>query len=135
MKKEIKNEQTIRLLLEKMPEEVANSFNEEQLTHLFTALGTKEWAKHSVDLRGTYKIPFIAKRYYYVILLGQNRRDLSRSETQLSTLTMAVILSVGFVILTLLGLLTLYLLKSALGINLFEGYSLGIWTWFKGLWH
>jgi hypothetical protein len=25
----------------------------------------------------------------------------------------------------------LYLLKSALGINLFPGFSLGLWDWFK----
>jgi hypothetical protein len=32
-----------------------------------------------------------------------------------------------------LGLLVLYLFKSALGINLFAGFSLGIWDWFKTL--
>lgn len=31
----------------------------------------------------------------------------------------------------LTGLLLLYLLKSALGIDLVPGFSLGIWGWFK----
>jgi hypothetical protein len=33
-----------------------------------------------------------------------------------------------------MGILVLYLVKSALGINLIEGFSFGIWDWFKGLW-
>ncbi|HBF73484.1 MAG TPA: 3-phosphoshikimate 1-carboxyvinyltransferase, partial [Alteromonas australica] len=31
----------------------------------------------------------------------------------------------------LLGLIVLYLIKSALGINLIDGWSLGLWGWFK----
>jgi hypothetical protein len=30
-------------------------------------------------------------------------------------------------------LIVLYLIKSALGINLFEGFSLGLWDWLKSL--
>lgn len=132
--KSIKNELVIKELLEKMPKDVANTFDEKQLTHLFTAIGTKNWAKHAVDIRGTYKIPFIPKRYYYVILFGQNRRDLSRYETKASKLTVTLFISLGILVCSVLGLLILYLIKSALGINLFEGFSLGIWSWFKGLW-
>jgi hypothetical protein len=29
--------------------------------------------------------------------------------------------------------LALYILKSALGIDLFEGFSLGLWSWLKQL--
>ena len=37
---------------------------------------------------------------------------------------------------TLFGLIVLYLIKSALGINLIEGWSLGLWDWFKAnIWH
>lgn len=32
-----------------------------------------------------------------------------------------------------LGFLVLYLVKSAMGINLFDDFSLGIWDWFKSL--
>lgn len=31
----------------------------------------------------------------------------------------------------LCALLALYLIKSALGVNLVEGYSLGVWGWFQ----
>lgn len=133
--KSIKNELVIKELLDKMPDDVASSFDEKQLTHLFTAIGTKKWARHAVDIRGTYKIPFIPKRYYYVMLFGQNKRSLSRYEASTSILTKTIFISLGIVMCTLLGLLIIYLIKSALGINLIEGYSLGIWTSFKGLWN
>lgn len=133
MEKNIKDESTIKNLLAKMPEDVSRSFNEQQLTHLFTALGTKNWAKHSIDIRGTYKIPFIPKRYYYVILFGKNRRDLLRYESHLSSLTSTLMLSLGILLCTIIGLLVLYLAKSALGIDLFKGFSLGIWSWLNAL--
>ena len=133
MEKNIKDESTIKNLLAKMPEDVSRSFNEQQLTHLFTALGTKNWAKHSIDIRGTYKIPFIPKRYYYVILFGKNRRDLLRYESHLSSLTSTLMLSLGILLCTIIGLLVLYLAKSALGIDLFKGFSLGIWSWLNVL--
>ena len=44
---------------------------------------------------------------------------------------MALMLALFVTFCTLFGLLVLYLIKSALGINLFEDFSLGIWSWFK----
>ena len=133
MDKTIKKEETIKQLLEKMPRKVANSFTEQQLSHLYTALGTKKWSKHSVDVRGTFRIPFIPKRYYYVFLFGKNQRDLSRNEKQISFLGLAFIISLLVVISTMTGLLFIYLLKSALGIDILDGTSLGIWDWFENL--
>jgi hypothetical protein len=69
-----------------------------------------------------------------VLLLGKNHRGLSRKEKQLSLLTSTLVLSVFLVLCALGGLLLLYLIKSAMGIDLFSGFSLGIWTWFKGVW-
>lgn len=132
--KSIKDELVIKELLDKMPDDVAATFNDEQLTHLFTAVGTKNWARHTIDLRGTFKFPFITKRYYYVILFGQNKRSLSRYETELSKFTNVLFVSFGIVIVTLVGFIVLYLIKSALGIDLFSNYSLGLWTWVKSLW-
>ena len=66
--------------------------------------------------------------------MGRNRRDLTRREKQLSAITFALFIAAFIGASTLFGLLVLYLIKSALGINLFEGFSLGIWGWFKDLW-
>ena len=133
LKKHVRDEPTIKSLLDKMPDKVSESFNEEQLTHLLTILGSRQWGKHAIDLRGTFKIPFYKWRFYYVFLTGRNHRDLSRKEKQLSLVSQALFVSLFLLISTTLGLLILYLIKSALGINLFPGFSLGIWGWFKGL--
>ena len=129
----VHEEPAIRELLARMPKTVADSFNEEQLSHLLTAVGARSWGRHTIDVRGTFKIPFYRWRFYYVLLLGKNYRELSRKEKQLSLLTSTLVFSLFLILCSLGGLLLIYLIKSALGINLFSGFSLGIWDWFKGL--
>lgn len=127
----ISDQPAIKNLLSRMPEEVANSFTDEQLTHLLTAVGSRSWGKHKVDCRGTFKFPFYRWRYYYVLLAGKNYRELSRQEKRVSLLITATLSSLFLVFSAGLGLLVLYLVKSALGIDLFPGFSLGIWDAFK----
>ncbi|WP_245601072.1 3-phosphoshikimate 1-carboxyvinyltransferase [Marinobacterium jannaschii] len=117
-------------LIERLPEELRDSFSEEQLAALKVAFGARKWGKHPVDLRGTLNI--WRWRYYYVFLLGRNRRELSRAEKRAAALAHASILALFLSFSTALGLLVLYLIKSAMGIDLFPGFSLGIWGWFKG---
>ncbi|WP_158894341.1 MULTISPECIES: 3-phosphoshikimate 1-carboxyvinyltransferase [unclassified Pseudomonas] len=118
-------------LKERLPEALRESFTDEQLEALKLAFGTRSWGKHSVDLRGTVK--FWHRRYYFVFLAGRNYRQLSRLEQDLSLLGKATVLAVILLACGLVGLLLLYLLKSALGIDIFPDYSFGVWTWFKGL--
>jgi hypothetical protein len=132
--KSIKSDPAIKNLLARMPQHIANSFNDEQLTHLMTAVGSRSWGEHAIDKRGTFNIPFYKWRFYYVLLIGRNSRSLSRKEKQLSVLSTALFSTVFILFSACLGLLVLYLIKSALGIDLFPGFSLGIWSWFKGLW-
>ena len=126
---DIHQDPVITRLLEKMPKKVATSFNEEQLSHLRNAIGAREWGKHKVDVRGTVK--FFKWRYYYVILAGRNRRSLSEKEVKMARLVTASIVATFITFAVLLGLIVIYLIKSALGINLIDGWSLGLWTWFK----
>ena len=126
---DIKTDPVISRLLERMPDKVAESFSEEQLAYLRNAIGAREWGRHKVDLRGTIK--FFKWRYYYVVLAGRNRRSLSDKELRIAALINATLIA-GFVTFSiLLGIVTLYLIKSALGINLIENWSLGLWDWFK----
>ena len=134
LKKKIKDEQTIINLLNKMPKPVAESFNEEQLTYLCSILSSRSWVNHSIDLRGTFNIPFYRWRFYYVFLSGKNHRDLSRQEEDMTLIAKAIMLTILLLFCALLGILALYLIKSALGINIFPNYSFGIWGWFKSLW-
>lgn len=126
---DIRRDPSIQHLLGRMPQDIADTFTEAQLASLRLALGALSWGRHAVDVRGT--VVFWRWRYYYVFLLGRNRRELTRREKQLSLLLQAVFLSALLLLSTLLGLLVLYLVKSALGIDLFPGFSLGIWSWFK----
>lgn len=126
---DIRKDPGLQKLLSRMPAEVGDSFTEQQLSHLRIALGARQWGKHQLDLRGTLRL--FRWRYYYVIVAGRNMRDGARSQQQLSRLTLAVIISLLLVVCGLFGLLVLYLVKSALGIDLFGDFSLGIWSWFK----
>ena len=46
----------------------------------------------------------------------------------------ATALAIFVTVSTLVGVLALYLLKSALGIDIIPGYSFAIWDWFRGVW-
>lgn len=128
---DIRKDPGLQKLLSRMPVEVGDSFTEQQLSHLRVALGARQWGKHQLDLRGTLRL--FHWRYYYVIVAGRNLRDGARSQQQLSRLMLALIISLLLVVSAVVGLLVLYLVKSALGIDLFDGFSLGIWSWFKAL--
>jgi hypothetical protein len=128
---DIRKDPGLQKLLSRMPAEVGDSFTEQQLSHLRIALGARQWGKHQLDLRGTLRL--FRWRYYYVIVAGRNMRDGQRSQQQVSRLMLAVVISLLLVVSGLFGLLVLYLVKSALGIDLFGDFSLGIWSWFKTL--
>lgn len=116
-------------LKERLPDDVRDSFTEKQLQALKIAFGARRWGRHPVDLRGTVNL--WRWRYYFVILLGRNKRELSRVEERLSRVGTALVFT-GFLLFSLLlGLVVLYVAKSALGINLLPSHSLGLWDWLK----
>jgi len=127
----LQQDPAIRSLLERMPKNIQTTFTDEQLAHLKIAIGARQWGNHAVDCRGVVK--FFKYRYYYVFLAGRNRRELSLKEQKIARLSQALILSIAATFIILLTLLILYLIKSALGIDIFDGYSFGVWSWFKGL--
>lgn len=124
----------IKRLMNRMPSSIVNSFSTEQLVGLRNAISARGGRIHSVDIRPTLKFPFLPWSFYCVFLFGHNRRSLSDKERYAAVLMLLWIAFLFIVALCGLILVVLYLLKSALGINLFEGYSLGAWDWFKGLW-
>ncbi len=129
----VRQDPVIKRLLGKLPDDIADSYSEQQLQGLRVALGDRTWGKHFIDKRGTFAITFVRWRFYYVFLLGKNRRAYTRREKHASLLMFMGLILLFLCISVLLGLLALYLLKSALGIDLLEGTSLGVWDWFKGL--
>ena len=73
------------------------------------------------------------KRYFFVFLLGRDFRQQLRSESPIALFIMTLLTSLGVMSLFSLAVITLYLIKSALGIDIFHNFSFGIWDWFKEL--
>lgn len=66
-----------------------------------------------------------------MLLAGRNRRTLSDRERKVQRLGVAVFLTAFLLVFTAVDLMVLYLVKSALGIDLLPGFSLGVWGWFQ----
>ncbi|WP_296053344.1 hypothetical protein [uncultured Alteromonas sp.] len=98
--------------------------------HLDEAL-RKNKAKLPVNVNGRVSVPFTTTRFFWVFLAGRDKRELSRGEINVKRTTLIALIFGAIMVSSLMGLLVLYLIKSALGINLFEHFSLGIWGWFK----
>ena len=105
------------------------SFSDAQLLALKIALGGRTWGAHALDLRFTLK--WWRWQYYFVLLAGRNRRTLTEREKRIQRLSMALVLAAFLLFSTAVGILVLYLLKSALGIDLIPGFSFGVWGWFQ----
>lgn len=122
--------QELKRLLADMPENVRSTFDPSQLEYLAQGLNKQKSTNHFLDLRPTLKIPLLPWSFYIVLLVGKNRRVMSDREKRVAARTLIVSLLLGIILLSLAGLVVLYLLKSAMGINLFKDFSLGLWTWF-----
>ncbi|BFT31331.1 hypothetical protein D210916BOD24_25070 [Alteromonas sp. D210916BOD_24] len=121
----------VKNLLQRMDKSVAESFTLEQLLALRRVVGLRGGRIHSVDARTTVKLPFLPWSFYLVFLAGKNRRSLSEHEKTIATSMLLLLITAVFMVLTLIGLVIIYLLKSWLGINIFEGFSLGVMDWLK----
>jgi hypothetical protein len=126
----IQSEPVITKLLDKVPADMRGSFSIEQLLALKVALGGRTWGAHAVDARWTLK--WWRWQYNFVVLAGRNRRVLADREQHIQRLAMATALAVFLTFSTVVGILVVYLVKSALGIDLIPGFSFGVWGWFKG---
>ena len=125
----IASDPVITKLLDKVPADMRGSFTDEQLVALKVALGGRTWGAHAVDARWTLK--WWRWQYYFVVLAGRNRRVLTDREVRIQRFSMALFLTVFLLFAAAVGILVLYLIKSALGIDLIPGYSFGVWDWFK----
>jgi hypothetical protein len=123
-------EPLLKKALSKMPEDVQSSFTHEQLQGIKAAMQATTWKKHSVDIRSS--ISFFSYHYYYVLIAGRDKRTMTREEIRFKRLMYLTFITLFLTFSALFGLLILYLIKSAMGIDLFPHFSLGIWTWFKG---
>lgn len=114
--------------LEKIESHILESFNSEQLQAINFVLeqAIPKPSPKLVDLR--FVIDLIFSRFYIVLFVGKDRRKKRRKYpvegiARVGNLIAAVTLLIGFnLTISALILLFGYLLKSALGINLFPGH-------------
>jgi len=116
----------IRELLQRMPAAVARTFTQAQLAALETAVATRKWGRHPVDIRGS--VPLGRHRYFFAMLAGRNRRDMSAQEKALDNAFALLFFAAFLAFCMASGFVTLYLIKSAIGIDLFADYHFGLWT-------
>ncbi|MGF1546360.1 MAG: hypothetical protein ACFCUG_03425 [Thiotrichales bacterium] len=120
----------IEQLLTRMTPDVAASFTAPQIASLRAALAGASTRKHPIDLRFT--LPIWRWRFFVVLLVGRDRRILTRRQEFVFRLTELGALFGFLLFSTLMGLLVLYLVKSWLGIDVFPNHSFGVWDWFRG---
>jgi len=130
-KKSIRQDPDIMNFLSRLPKITAAKFTDNQLQHIKVAIGGAKIRKHKVDVRATIPIPFTEYRIYYVLLMGLNLRSINRREKSIALVILFIIFSLFVLLGSLCGLVIIYLIKSALGIDLLEGFSLGLWGWFN----
>lgn len=117
-----------------LDKKTVDSLTSEQREDIEQALCTvNTLGKHKLDLRKSFSL--FGKRFYWVFLFGRDHRRFVRHENRFIALFLALGSFAFGALLFILAILALYLVKSALGINVFQNYSFGIWDWFQQLWH
>jgi hypothetical protein len=118
-------------LLNSMDVNIAQSFNYKQRKALNKSLNMRDWRKHSIDFRPTIALPLFPWSFYLVFLAGANKRELTNGERFIAFFMFFVVIFMFGLLAICVGLISIYLLKSWLGIDLFPNESLGLWDQFK----
>ncbi|HIF9245008.1 TPA: hypothetical protein ACX6R4_002624 [Photobacterium damselae] len=127
-----KQQKVIEQFYKLLDDNIEESLSYEQRTAVEDAITMLSVASmHKVDIRKSF--PFWGKRYYVAFLLGHDLRKSSRNESSLWALFISVLIVIGGITTVSLAILSLYLIKSALGIDVFHNFSFGVWDWFKSL--
>jgi hypothetical protein len=110
-------------------------FTPAQLDEIKLAFGARAWGSHAIDIRFTF--PLLFRSYYLVFLLGPERRSTPRGMVSiigcaLSRALEIVVLASGIGVAMLIAAYGLYVVKWALGIDVFPDWGLHItppWLW------
>ncbi len=118
------DQMALRTVLKRVPDEVLEALDARQKELLARTLAQR--TRHSIDLRVSF--PWFGSRYYLTVFAGKDRRATERllAEGQLhwfrwliAYIAVAALVIAAFVTLVAV----LYLVKSALGIDIFVGNS------------
>ncbi len=125
----LRNDPFIVGLLQRVPKDIQNTFSNEQLLALKVALGARKWGVHPIDIR--HSAGFWRWRYYFVFIAGKEKRALTSRQRKAFRMVEVLFITGFLFVSTMLGLAILYMLKSALGIDLLPDTHLGLWQWLK----
>ncbi len=117
-----KEEETLARFLNKLPLEVAESFDSTQRQALMTALTSPSPTSRKVDVRQSFSL--LGRKYYFVILLGKDRRTrkrvrIAQLEAQDQGLRRYLSMGLAGSLLSVVVLSTAYVAASAVGVNFF----------------
>lgn len=115
-----------------MDPEMTQTLTAEQKESIDQALLTTTLvSRHPVDIRRSFA--FLHRRYFVVFLLGHDHRKSTRETSAFGRVVSTLGITLGIVFCILSVLLMLYMIKSALGIDVFKNFHVGIWDWFLTL--
>ena len=125
------NDPFLERFFSRIPKDVAHSFSDDQLLAIKQAFADAAPREHSIDFRVSVPLPL--RRFYLVLLVGPERRTKPRRrrerQVRSGTGLVGILFGLAILLIALLAVLGgLYLIKSALGIDLIPGFSLGFWT-------
>ena len=117
----------------RLTREVETSLTAEQKRGIEQALVRANLAsRHRIDFRHSFSVP--ASPLFRGISFGRDLRKVSRESTLFGRIFATLLIArLAWCSPLLSILLALYMLKSALGIDVFKNFHVGIWTWFVNL--
>ncbi len=124
----LKAQQRLAKRLWLMPKNVRDSLTEQQPS-LKVAQTAISWRKYALAIATA--VALWSYRYYSVLVAGRGQRERTEQEIRVKQLMYFLVCSLFLLPSLLLGILLLYLVKSAIGIDIFPGFSFGVWSWFK----
>ncbi len=116
----------IATFLQRVGPKLATTFTNEQLAAVRRAFSARAIGRHAIDWRRTLRV--LGRTYYVVFLFGRDARA-GRGRVEREPGPFAQFLVLLFLALALAGVLVLlaalaYLLKTALGIDVFPGFDM-----------
>ncbi|GLT13395.1 hypothetical protein [Vibrio algivorus] len=122
--------QVISRVMRAIPQEVLDSFDSKQRDAIEMAVAVNNVRNdHYVDFRPVIGVG--RWRYYAVFLLGKDRRKTSSRSSTLSMVLKSLFILASVFVLFSFAVLVMYLIKSALGIDIFQHFSFGVWDYFQ----
>lgn len=128
MSTELTSDAFSKAFFEKIPNSIRETLTPEQYQAIEKAYSS-QWRRHPLDVR--FSFGFWRWRYYVVLVGGRDRRQLTRKQQRFFSLAEFYFLMAYALTSALFGLLILYLIKSALGIDIFPNFHVGIWGWLQ----